>query len=134
MPAALQEQHQQQCHQQQADATFNEAAIRWPVHPNVLLCPVLHFLFMAFALLPLHFILGQGSVVGEDSPKEHFWATVIRALWVAWLIHAAGLMDEMMRVFLGIQLTIGLGTPASVDKVYTKMSRRAEVVAEVRVI
>lgn len=116
------------------NASLTETITLGSATPMVLLRPVLDFLLMAAALLPLHFVLGQRIVVGEDSPKEQVWARVTRGVYIAWLTHAAGLMDEMLRVFLGIRLTMGLGTPASVDKVYSKMSRRAEVVAEVRVI
>ena len=65
-------------------------------------------------------------------PEELFLLRLARGVWIAWLTHADGFMDEALRVFLGIRLTQGLGSPTSVDRVYSKMSRWAEVVAEVR--
>ncbi|CAN0442077.1 unnamed protein product [Laminaria digitata] len=93
--------------------------------------PVFLFLLTVAVLLPWHL----GWLVEErcrnHSDAELVLLRVTRGLWIVWLTHAAGLMDEALRVFLGIRLTQGLGTPTSVDKVYSKMSRWAEVVAEV---
>lgn len=93
--------------------------------------PVFLFLLTVAVLLPCQL----GWLVEEHcrnhSDAELVLLRVTRGLWIVWLTHAAGLMDEALRVFLGIRLTQGLGTPTSVDKVYTKMSRWAEVAAEV---
>lgn len=100
---------------------------------STLLQPFLDSILLAVVLLGLRWYFFRHVQDGHDpSQGEGIWATMTRWLWIAWLTHAAGVMDEMFRVFLGIQLTRGLGTPTSVGKVYSKMSRRAEVVAEVR--
>lgn len=95
--------------------------------------PVFDFLLVAAVLLPWKL---WGYQVEEQcsniSVAEPLLLRVARGAWIMWLTHAAGLMDEALRVFLGIRLTQGLGTPTSVDNVYSKMSRRVEVVAEVR--
>lgn len=59
---------------------------------------------------------------------------VIEGVLKAWLMYAFGLMDEMLRVFLGIRLTQGVGSPTSVDKVYSRISRLGEIVVEVRLV
>lgn len=96
-----------------------------------ILRPVLDFLLLAIILLPIQWYLNRNQCPNPVR-MEMFWARAARGLWIAWLTHAAGLMDEALRVFLGIRLTLGLGTPVSVDKVYSKMSRWAEVAAKVR--
>lgn len=102
---------------------------------NKVLRPVLDFLLLAALLLPckLWWNLAEEHCWDPSSYKatELISLRVTRGVWIAWLTHAAGLMDEALRVFLGIRLTMGLGSPTSVDKTYTKMSRRAEIVAEV---
>lgn len=101
-----------------------------------ILRPVLDFLLVAAMLLPwkLWWDLTEEQCWDPSNYKatELTLLRVTRGVWIAWLTHAAGLMDEALRVFLGIRLTIGLGSPTSVDKTRTKMSRRAEIVAEVR--
>ena len=103
---------------------------------NKVLWPVLDFLLFAAVLLPLKlwWNLAEEQCWDPSSYKatELTLLRVTRGVWIAWLTHAAGLIDEALRVFLGIRLTMGLGSPTSVDKTYTKMSRRAEIVAEVR--
>lgn len=103
---------------------------------NKVLRPVLDFLLLAAVLLPwkLWWDLAEEQCWDPSSYKatELTLLRVTRGVWIAWLTHAAGLIDEALRVFLGIRLTMGLGSPTSVDKTYTKMSRRAEIVAEVR--
>lgn len=93
--------------------------------------PVFLFILTVAVLLPWQL----GWLVEErcrnHSDAELVLLRITRGLWIVWLTHAAGLMDEALRVFLGIRLTQGLGTPTSVDRVYSKMSRWAEVVAEV---
>lgn len=104
-------------------------------HHRRILRPVLDFLVLAAALLPLKlwWNLADEQCWDPSSYKatELTLLRVTRGVWIAWLTHAAGLLDEALRVFLGIRLTMGLGSPTSVDKTYTKMSRRAEIVAEV---
>lgn len=94
--------------------------------------PVFLFLLTVAALLPwqLGWLVEERCWIHSDA--ELVLVRIARGLWIVWLTHAAGLMDEALRVFLGIRLTQGLGTPTSVDRVYSKMSRWAEVVAEVR--
>lgn len=95
---------------------------------NEILRPVLDFLLMAIILIPVQ----RYTRSHWDAPDiEMVWVRVAQGVWISWLTHAAGLLDEALRVFLGIRLTQGLGTPTSVNKVYSKMSRWAEVVAEV---
>lgn len=106
-----------------------------PVRGMVLLRPVFSFLVTAAVLIPLQlYVFREEGCLAKNLEfrEEKLWATLTRGLWIAWLTHAAGVMDETLRVFLGIRLTMGLGTPASVGKIYSKMSRRAEVVAKVR--
>lgn len=102
---------------------------------NKVFRPVLDFLLLAAVLLPLQlwWNLAEEQCWDPSSYKatELTLLRVTRGVWIAWLTHAAGLIDEALRVFLGIRLTMGLGSPTSVDKTYTKMSRRAEIVAEV---
>lgn len=102
---------------------------------NKVLRPVLDLLLLAAVLLPwkLWWNLAEEQCWDPSSYKETELTLlrVTRGVWIAWLTHAAGLMDEALRVFLGIRLTMGLGSPTSVDKTCTKMSRRAEIVAEV---
>ena len=52
----------------------------------------------------------------------------------AWVVYGFGLMDEILRVFLGIRLTQGFGSPTSVDRVYSRISRWGDIVVEVRLI
>lgn len=95
--------------------------------------PVLDFLVLAVLLLPLELWWRTREAECTDrSPVALVLLRATRGLWIVWLTHAAGLLDEALRMFLGIRLTQGLGTPTSVGKVDSKMSRRAEVVAEVR--
>lgn len=100
-----------------------------------ILRPVLDFLLVAAMLLPwkLWWDLSEEKCWDPSSYKatELTLLRVTRGVWMVWLTHAAGLIDEALRVFLGIRLTMGLGSPTSVDKTRTKMSRRAEIVAEV---
>lgn len=100
-----------------------------------ILRPVFDFLLVAAVLLPwkLWWDLSEEKCWDPSRYKatELTLLRVTRGVWIAWLTHAAGLMDEALRVFLGIRLTMGLGSPTSVDKTRTKMSRRAEIVAEV---
>ncbi|CAM9536600.1 unnamed protein product [Pylaiella littoralis] len=99
-----------------------------------ILRPVLDFLLVAAMLLPwkLWWDLSEEKCWDPSSYKatELTLLRVTRGVWMVWLTHAAGLIDEALRVFLGIRLTMGLGSPTSVDKTRTKMSRRAEIVAE----
>lgn len=99
----------------------------------VILRPVFDLILLA--LVPLAWKLWwylKEEQCPNTSPSELVLLRVTRGVWIIWLTHAAGLMDEALRVFLGIRLTQGLGSPTSVDRVYSKMSRRADVVAEVR--
>ncbi|CAM9552775.1 unnamed protein product, partial [Hapterophycus canaliculatus] len=115
---------------------LSESGSEWgeEEHHRRILRPVLDFLVLAAALLPLK--LWWNLVDEQCWDPSTYKATeltllrVTRGVWIAWLTHAAGLFDEALRVFLGIRLTMGLGSPTSVDKTYTKMSRRVEVVAE----
>ncbi|CAN0262618.1 unnamed protein product, partial [Ectocarpus sp. 12 AP-2014] len=110
-----------------------EAAAR-EEHNRRILRPVLDFLLLAVILLPwtLWWDMADEQCWNPSSYKaaEPTLLRVTRGVWIAWLTHAAGLLDEALRVFLGIRLTMGLGSPTSVDKTYTKMSRQAEIVAE----
>lgn len=101
-------------------------------HHMAVLMPVFYVLLLAVVLLPLQLWWHMQETQCPNPSSAELWLErVTGALWITWLTHAAGLMDEALRVFLGIRLTQGLGTPTSVDKVYSKMSRWAEVVAEV---
>lgn len=101
-------------------------------HHVAVLMPVFQVFLFAAVLLPLQLWWHmQETQCPNPSSAELLLERVTGVLWITWLTHAAGLMDEALRVFLGIRLTQGLGTPTSVDKVYSKMSRRVEVVAEV---
>lgn len=104
-----------------------------PVDGKTLLRPIFDLLLLAALLLPwkLWWYLAERECP-NPSRAELVLLRVTRGVWIAWLTHAAGLLDEVVRVALGIRLTQGLGTPTSVDKVFSKMSRWAEVVAEVR--
>ncbi|CAN0292681.1 unnamed protein product, partial [Ectocarpus sp. 4 AP-2014] len=112
-----------------------EAAAR-EEHNRRILRPVLDFLLLAALLLPWKLwwdvAMADEQCWNPSSNKatEPTLLRVTRGVWIAWLTHAAGLLDEALRVFLGIRLTMGLGSPTSVDKTYTKMSRQAEIVAE----
>ncbi|CAM9445283.1 unnamed protein product, partial [Discosporangium mesarthrocarpum] len=59
------------------------------------------------------------------------WAAdLLRLLCLAWLGYAAGLLDEAGRVFLGIRLTQGLGTPAAVGRIWSRIAVRGQMVAK----
>ncbi len=112
-----------------------EAAEKRELHARILR-PVCDFLVLAAMILPWRWWWNLAEEQCWDpsyiKAAEPTLLRLTRGLWIAWLVHAAGLMDEALRVFLGVRLTMGLGSPTSVDKTYTKMSRRAEIVAEVR--
>lgn len=111
-----------------------EAAAKRELHARVLR-PVLDLLLLAAMILPwrMWWSLKEEQCWNPsyDKAAEPTLLRITRGIWIAWLTHAAGLLDEALRVFLGVRLTMGLGSPTSVDKTYTKMSRRAEIVAEV---
>lgn len=115
-----------------SDAKYNNER---DLEYNKVLRPVVDYLLLAAVLLPwkLWWNLAEEQCWDSSNYKatELTLLRVTRGVWIAWLTHAAGLIDEALRVFLGIRLTMGLGSPTSVDKTYTKMSRRAEIVAEV---
>lgn len=120
---------------QQPSFTAASSSGRVVVRPTTILRPALDLLALATVLLPFQRWY-RGDALNHPNPFERAemgWAAAIaRGFWIIWLTHAAGFMDEALRMFLGIRLTMGLGTPASVEKVYSKMSRWAEVVVEVR--
>lgn len=111
-----------------------ETAKKRELHARILR-PVLDLLLLAAMFLTWRWWWNLGEEQCWDpsyiKSAEPTLLRFTRGIWIAWLVHASGLMDEALRVFLGVRLTMGLGSPTSVDKTYTKMSRRAEIVAEV---
>lgn len=103
----------------------------------IILRRVLDFLLLGAIVLQFWKLYRCLVYPQSDNPswsEELLLLRVTQGVLKAWVMYAFGLMDEILRVFLGIRLTQGFGSPTSVDRVYSRISRWGEIVVEVRLV